>query len=119
MAIQLATTRQTVSNAYVALGNWIGLATGSPGTTTTPANEVSGGSPAYARKQLSAWTPGSGGVNTGSSVTIDVPACTVTHILLASASTVAAANMIDWSDVTDIVFSAQGSAVVTPTFTIT
>lgn len=118
MAIQIATTRQTVSNAYVALGTWIGTATASPGSTATPANESTGGSPGYARKQTS-WTPGSGGVNNGSAVTIDVPASTITHIILASAATVGAANMIDWSDVTDIVFSAQGQAVVTPTFTIT
>ena len=43
----------------------------------------------------------------------------MTHVLLASAATLAAANMLDWYDATDIVFSAQGQAVVTPTFTIT
>ena len=116
MAIQLATTRQTVCNAYVALGTWIGTATASPGSTATPANESTGGS--YARKQTT-WTPSSGGVNNGSAVTIDVPASTITHILLASAATVGAANMIDWSDVSDIVFSGVGQAVVTPTMTVT
>ena len=118
MAIQLATTRQSVCNSYVALGTWIGTATASPGTTATPSNESAGGSPSYARKSTS-WTPSSGGVNTGSAVTIDVPASTIAFILLASAATVGAANMIDWSDVTDIVFSAQGQAVVTPTMTVT
>lgn len=118
MAIQLATTRQTVCNAYVALGTWIGTATGSPGTTSTPSNESTGGSPAYARKQTT-WTPSSGGVNNGSAVTIDVPASTIAYILLASAATVGAGNMIDWSDVTDIVFSAQGQAVVSPVMTVT
>ena len=118
MAIQLATTRQTVCNSYVALGTWIGTATASPGSTATPANESTGGSPAYARKQTT-WTPSSGGVNNGSAVTIDVPASTIAYILLASAATVGTGNMIDWSDVTDIVFSAQGQAVVTPTMTIT
>jgi hypothetical protein len=118
MAIQIAATRQSVSNSYCALGSWIGTATGSPGSSATPSNESTGGSPAYARKQTT-WTPSSGGVNNGSAVTIDVPASTVTHILLASAATLASANMIDWADVTDIVFSAQGQAVVTPTMTIT
>ena len=116
MAIQIATTRQSVSNAYCALGSWIGTATGSPGTSATPSNESTGGG--YARKQTT-WTPATGGVNNGSAVTIDVAASTITHILLASAATVASANMIDWSDTTDIVFSSAGQAVVTPTFTIT
>ena len=44
---------------------------------------------------------------------------TITHILLASAATVATTNQVDNADVTDIVFSAQGQAVVTPTFTVT
>jgi hypothetical protein len=116
MAIAIATTRQTLANAYAAAGTWIGTATGNPGTAATPTNESSGGS--YARKQTT-WTPSSGGVTNGSAVTIDVPASTITHILLASAATVATTNQIDNADVTDIVFSAAGQAVITPTFTIT
>lgn len=116
MAIAVATTRQALADAYKALGSWVGTATADPGTTATPANESTGGSPAYARKQTT-WTSSTGGVVNGSAVTIDVPTSTVTHILLASA--VSGANMIDKADVTDVVMSAQGQIVVTPTFTQT
>lgn len=116
MAIAVATTRQSLANAYMGLGTWIGVATGDPGTTSTPSNEAAGGSPAYARKQTT-WTSGSGGVVNGSAVTIDVAAATYTYILLASAQT--GANMIDKAAVTSVVMSAQGQIVVTPTYTQT
>ena len=116
MAIAVATTRQALADTYKTLGTYIGLATGDPGTTATPANEATGGSPAYARKQTT-WTSSTGGVVNGSAVTIDVPAGTYTHILLASA--VSGANMVDKADVTDVVMSAQGQIVVTPTYTQT
>jgi hypothetical protein len=118
MAIAIGTTRQTLANAYAGAGTWIGLATGNPGTSATPSNEATGGSPAYARKQTT-WTPSTGGVTNGSAVTIDCAAATYTHIILASAATVATTNQIDNADVTDVVMSAQGQIVVTPTYTQT
>jgi hypothetical protein len=116
MAIAVATTRQALADAYKAQGSWIGVATGAPGTTATPSNEASGGSPGYARKQTT-WTSSTGGVVNGSAVTIDVPAQTYTHILLASGAS--GASMVDNADVTDVVMSAQGQIVVTPTYTQT
>lgn len=116
MAIAVATSRQALADTYKTLGTWIGIATGDPGTTATPANEATGGSPAYARKQTT-WTSASGGVVNGTAVTVDVPTGTFTHILLASAAS--GANMVDKADVTDVVMSAQGQIVVTPTYTQT
>lgn len=118
MAIAVTTTKNTMATYYGTQGTWIGLATGAPGATTTPSNEVTGGSPAYARKQTT-WGAASGGAITGTAVTIDTPAATVTYIILASASTVASANMIDNASVTSVVMSGQGQIVVTPTYTQT
>jgi hypothetical protein len=116
MAIAVATTRQSLANTYATLGTWIGVCTGDPGTTSTPANEASGGSPAYARQQTT-WTAGSGGVQNGSAVTVNVAAATYTYILLASAQT--GNTMIDKAAITSVVMSAQGQLVVTPTYTQT
>lgn len=116
MAIAVATTRQSLANQYATLGTWIGVCTGDPGTTSTPANEASGGSPAYARQQTT-WTAGAGGVSNGSAVTINVAAATYTYILLASAAT--GNTMIDKASITSVVMSAQGQLVVTPTYTQT
>lgn len=116
MAIAVATTRQALADSYKTLGTWVGVATGAPGTSATPANEGTGGSPAYARKQTT-WTSSTGGLINGTACTIDVPAGTYTHIILASASS--GANQIDNADVTDIVMSSQGQIVVTPSYTQT
>ena len=116
MAIALNTTKQNLADRYGTLGTYIGTATGAPGSTATPSSESTGGSPAYARVATT-WSSGTTGVINGTAVTINVPASTITHILLASA--VSGANMVDNADTTDVVFSAQGTAVVTPTFTIT
>jgi hypothetical protein len=113
MAIAVATTRQALANTYASTGTWIGAATGDPGTTSTPSNEATGGSPAYARQQTT-WTAGSGGVSNGSAVTLNVAAATYTYILLASAQT--GATMIDKAAISSVVMSAQGQLVVTPTF---
>lgn len=116
MAIQVATTRQNLADRYATLGTWIGAATAAPGTSATPSNETTGGSPAYARKQTT-WSSGSGGQVNGTKVSLDIASgVTITHIILASAATVGAANMIDNADVTDVAFSQQGILDVTPQY---
>lgn len=57
-------TKNTAVNAITALGSWISLHTGDPGTTG--ASEATGGS--YARQQTT-WPSASGGAATGSEVT--------------------------------------------------
>lgn len=116
MAIAVTTTKNTMATYYGTLGTYIGLATGAPGSTSTPSNEVTGGSPAYARKATT-WGSAAAGAITGSAVTIDTPAATVTYILLGSA--VSGANMIDNASITSVVMSGQGQIVVTPTYTQT
>jgi hypothetical protein len=118
MAIAIAASRQSLAATYATLGTWIGVCTGNPGTATTPVNEATGGSPAYARQQTT-WTAGAGGVENGSAVTVNVPAATYTYILLASAAALAAANQVDNAAISSTVMSAQGQLVITPTYTQT
>lgn len=112
MSIAIAATRQSLAAAYVALGTYFGLATGSPGTSSTPANEASGGS--YARV-ATGWTAGSGGVENGSAVTVSANAATYDFAILCSAAT--GNTMIDNCAITSTVLSAAGQIVLTPTFT--
>jgi hypothetical protein len=116
MAIAVTTTKNTMATYYGTLGAYIGMATGAPGSTATPSNEVTGGSPAYARIATT-WGSASGGAITGTACTINTPAATVTYILVASASS--GNNMIDNASVTSVVMSGQGQIVVTPTYTQT
>lgn len=114
--VNCVNTLNSLAAAYAGYGNWVGLATANPGTSTTPTAEATGGSPAYARKQTT-WSAGSTGVQNGTAVTIDVAAATYNYMLTASAAT--GANMQDNASITPVVMGAQGQIVVTPTYTQT
>ena len=114
MPIAVNATKEALADAYIALGAYVSLHTGDP--STTGANEATGGSPAYARKQTT-WSADAvdDGVRAGTEVTIDVPAGTYTHAGLWTA--VSGGTFIDKVDITDTVMSAQGQIKVTPTYT--
>jgi hypothetical protein len=116
MAIAVATSRQALANYYGTQATWIGAATGAPGTSSTPANEASGGSPAYARKATT-WSAGSGGVITGSAVTIDLPAGTYTNFILCTAAT--GNTQFDNGSITSSTLTGQSTLIITATYTQT
>lgn len=120
MAIQIAATRQLLADDYKTFGDsipggtaYVSLHTGNPGGSGT-SNETTGGSPAYARKQIT-WTSGSGGALSGTSATIDVPAGTYTYAGLWNQAS--GGTCIDWVAITSTTLGAQGQIVVTPSFT--
>jgi hypothetical protein len=111
MVNQLATA-QNVNNDYTALGAYIGVCTGPPGTTSTVLNEVTGGSPAYVRK-LTTWTAGTNGSAVGTSVTLNLPAGTYPYMIMCSA--VSGNNLIDWCILpTPIMVISQAGIQITP-----
>lgn len=114
MAIEVGTTRQSLADTYTGLGSWFSVHTGA--TSGTGANEASGGSPAYARKQTT-WGSGSAGVTAGSQMTFDLQAATYNRVGMWTAVT--AGTFRDAAAMTSTVLSAQGQILVTPTITIT
>lgn len=76
--------RNYLADQGAARGTYISMHTGDPGTTG--ANEATGGSPAYARKQTT-WGAASAGSAVGSQVSFDVAAGTYTHFGVWSAVT--------------------------------
>lgn len=86
------------------------LHSANPGSTG--ANELTGGTPAYARQALT-WNAASAGSKTLSDTPLfDVPASTtITHVGLWSAAT--GGTYYGYVDVTDEVFAAQGTYTVT------
>ena len=102
---------QAAVDAEAARITWYSLHTADPGTTGT--SEVTGGIPAYARKQTTWGAANTSGVAAGSQVTFDVPATTVTHVGFWSAST--AGTFRGSINVTDEVFAAQAQYLFTPT----
>jgi hypothetical protein len=111
MANDYDTTARNVGvDAIAALGTRWALHTGDPGAANTASNEVTGGSPAYARKAV-AWNAASGGVATqNGDVVLDVPAGTT--VAWVSLWNTAGTVRYLKKDVTDEVFGAQGTYTI-------
>ena len=117
MTIQIAAQRTALCTAYATAAPNMALHTGSPGTSGNATNEVTGGSPAYARKSCG-WGTASASVVTGTEATFDVPASTtVTHVSVTVSSTAATNDVRDWVAITSQTFASQGQLKVTPTYT--
>lgn len=114
MAIKTTAEKNALATDYGIDAPYGALYTTAPGAT--PGTEVSGGSPAYARKALS-WSAAANGVINATAV-FDVPAgTTVVGVGLHSAAT--GGNYIDGASVASQAFSAQGTYTVTFTYTQT
>ena len=112
--MNVTATKNTLVDTLAALGAYVGLATGAPGSSATPANEASGGS--YARVATT-WGSTSGGSKPGSAVIINAQAGTYTHGFIASAAS--GNNQIDNAALSpNIVLNAPGQVVVTPTLAV-
>lgn len=112
MAIQTVTMKNTLATAYGTAALYGALYTTTPGGTA--GTEVTGGSPAYARKPLT-WGSASSGVVTVT-VTFDVPASTtVVGAGIHTAST--GGTYLDGATVTSQAFATQGTYAITYTFT--
>lgn len=114
MAIATDGMRQIVANGYTAAALFGSLHSADPGTTGT--SEITGGSPAYARKSLT-WTAGSTGTATATGV-FDVASGT-TPAWTGIWSAVTAGTFRDKADIVDQVFSSQGTLTVNYTYTQT
>lgn len=114
MAIATDGMRQGTANGYTALAVAGSLHSADPGTTG--ASEISGGSPAYARKALT-WTPGTTGTATSTAV-FDV-ASGVTPAWSGIWSATTAGTFRDKADIVDQAFASQGTLTVNFTYTQT
>jgi len=104
------TARNVGVDAIAALASRVALHTGDPGGANSASNEVTGGSPAYARKAI-AWNAASGGsASATANVVLDVPAST-TVSWVSYWNTAGTVRYLK-KDVTDEVFGAQGTYTV-------
>jgi hypothetical protein len=115
MAVQTTAMKNILSDAYKAAATHASLHT-TGFSAATGSNEISGGSPAYARKANS-WSASANGV-TSSTVTFDV-ASGVTVIGAGVWSAITAGTYYDGATVTSQAFSSQGTYQLTLTYTQT
>lgn len=115
MAIRNVSTRNVLANAYAADNPYGSLHTADPGTADAATGEVTGGSPAYARKAMT-WGSASAGAVVSAATPFDVPSgTTVTYFAVASTTT--GATIGDSASVTSQAFASQGVYTVTATYT--
>lgn len=115
MAIQVAATRTSMATAYAALISHFALATTAPGGSA--GTEVSGGSPAYARKAAN-WGTAAASAIVASPAAFDVPSGT-TVVGTNAMDALTAGNYKDGASVTSQIFSSQGTYTLTVTYTQT
>lgn len=115
MAIQTAAMKNVLSDAYKGAAAYGALYT--TAASGTPGTEVTGGSPAYARKALS-WGASSNGVTSATAAVFDIPAGT-TVVAAGVHSAVTAGTYYDGGAVTSQNFASQGTYTITFTYTQT
>jgi len=114
MAFNATAAKNTLATAFGTAATHAALYTTSAGASQ--GTEVSGGSPAYARKAIT-WSAPSNGVVTAS-VTFDVPASTT--VVAAGVHTAASGtgNYLEGGTVTSQAFGSQGTYTLNLTCTI-
>lgn len=84
MPIQDGTLLESQAALYIAMADHVSLHTDDPGTTG--ANELSGGSPAYARMPI-VWVSDGNGVYHSNTITFNVPTSELTDLVIWNGST--------------------------------
>jgi hypothetical protein len=113
--IQTSTQKNTLASAYATAATHAALYSTAPGGS--PGTELSGGSPAYARKATSWSAPSAGVISTGPH-TFDVPSgATVAGAGVHTALT--AGTYLDGGSLTSQAFASQGTYALTLTYTQT
>jgi hypothetical protein len=117
MPIRTLAQRNALATAYGTAAPYGALFSGDPGTTGAATNELTGGSPAYARKAAN-WGAASNSAIVGGTEAFDVASgSTVAYHGLAVSSVPGTADVRDSVALTSQTFSSQGSYSVVPTFT--
>ena len=116
MPIAVVVEKNSLATKYAADALFASIYTADPGVTGTATGEVTGGTPASARKAL-VWGAAVNGVITATA-TFDVPAgTTVTFAAVNTSGTSGAADVRDRIAVVSQSFASQGTYALTLTFT--
>jgi hypothetical protein len=116
MAIAIVAQRNALATSYGAAAPYGALFTADPGTTGSATGEVTGGSPAYARKALT-WGTASNSAITSAATSFDPSGTTVTYFAVTASATAGTADLRDRVAITSQTFSSQGTYTITATYT--
>ena len=114
--VNVASTRQDLSDDYKDLGLYIGLATADD-ENDPPGPPVEVAVAGYERKNPN-WRSVGGGVVQGDALTFNLPAGYYTYMTVYAGPTAGSDDLIDWCEI-DSSLAIGGQIVVTPVFTQT
>lgn len=118
MAIAVAAGRTAMAASYATNFPNLSLHSADPGTAGNATSELSGGSPAYARKSAGWGTAAASAVS--GSATFDVASgSTVAYLGVCVSATATTNDLRDRVALTSQSFASQGQYTVTPTYTQT
>jgi len=117
MAIATLAQRNALASAYATAAPNGALFSADPGTTGSVTGEITGGSPAYARKALN-WGAAAASAVVSAATAFDVASgVTVTFFGVTVSATAGTADLRDRVAVTSQSFASQGTYTVTATYT--
>src|SRR5690242_3069751 len=117
MAIATVAQRTALAAAYATNAPYGALFSANPGTSGAATGELTGGSPAYARK-AAGWGTAANSVVTSSSMVFDVGSgSTVAYFGVCGSATATTADVRDVVSLTSQAFASQGQYTVTATYT--
>jgi hypothetical protein len=119
MAIRNVTMRNALATQYKTTAPNGALFSADPGTADAATNEITGGSPAYARKALTWGTAASSAITSAATVFDVASGTTVAYFGVTASTTATTADVKDSVAVTSQAFASQGTYTVTATFTVT
>ena len=117
MAIRNVTQRNAMATAYGVAAPNGSLFSADPGTADAATNELTGGSPAFARKALSWGAPAASAIVSAPTVFDCASGSSVGYFGVCNTLTLAAATVRDSVIVTTQAFASQGTYTVTATYT--
>lgn len=115
MAVQTVTQRNNLVDAYKAAATYMAVYSTVPGASA--GTEISGGSPAYARK-ASNWGATAASAATAAPAAFDMPSGS-TAAGMGFHTAVTAGTYLDGAAITSQGFSSQGTLTITATYTQT
>jgi hypothetical protein len=117
MTIAILAQRNAMATAYGVAAPYGALFTTDPGTTGSVVGEVTGGSPAYARKALT-WGTAATSAVVSAATAFDVPSgATIKFAGVTASATAGTSDLRDYVAVANQAFASQGTYTLTATYT--
>lgn len=117
MSIAILAQRNALATAYGTNAPYGALFSADPGTTGTVTGELTGGSPAYARKAMNWGTAAASAITSGATAFDVASGSTAAYFGVCVSVTAGTADLRDRVAITSQTYASQGTMTITATYT--